>query len=180
MRRATIPAIAAAAVLVLTGCSGGSNDESDSAADGAGNESSESTAAGQHTDKGSPTSTESDDTDGDDADSDDADSDDADDDADTELTLTVGGDDTTIEPTDVYCSGSEGNIHHIIGKTNDGLPLVKAEDTHFAMVKTGHQRPYKAESPSGIDYGKDRVTFDDTSLGSATLNGTMTCTEWED
>lgn len=170
MRRATIPAITAAAVLVLTGCSGEDNDGSDSA-DGAGNESSASSAPDQHTDAGSPTSTENDDTDGNDTDGDDAD---------TELTLTVGGDDTTIEPTDVYCSGSEGNIHHIIGKTNDGLPLVKAEDTHFAMVKTGHQRPYKAESPSGIDYGKDRVTFDDTSLGSATLNGTMTCTEWED
>lgn len=167
MQRTAISALTLAALFAFAGCATDSGEDSDqAAADKTGADTSASSESSTH--DAEPTGSA--DTDGDG-------SDDANTDA---LTLRVSGDETTIEPTDVYCSGSEGNIHHIIGKTNDGLPLVKAEDTHFAMVKTSHQRPYKAESPSGIDYGKDRVTFDDTSLGSATLNGTMVCTEWED
>lgn len=98
----------------------------------------------------------------------------------SKLTLSTDSDEVTIEPTDVYCSGSPGNIDHIIGKTNDELPLVKAEKTKFVMVKTGHGRPYKANGPNGIDYGDKSVSFDETKVGTAVLNGTMACTEWED
>lgn len=155
----------ATAVLAFAGCSGDSGAESGTSAGGTADESAASSGSGSHDGPTSTTSSKTDDTDSHDTD---------------KLTLTISGDETTIEPTDVYCSGPEGNIHHIIGKTDDGLPLVKAEGTHFAMVKTGNQRPYKTESPSGIEYGKDRVTFEDTSLGSGTLSGTMTCTEWEE
>lgn len=97
----------------------------------------------------------------------------------TALKLTIGSKTTTIKPTDVYCSGESGHIRHIIGKTNHGLPLVKAESTHFAMVKTGHRRPYKSTNPSGIRYVKNGVVFKKTRLGPATLDGAMHCTEWD-
>lgn len=96
------------------------------------------------------------------------------------VTVSAGSKTIEIEPTDVYCSGRPGHIHHIIGKTNNRLPLVKAEETHFAMAKIGHGRPYKAGDPNGVRYGKNSVTFNDTTLGSAVMNGTMTCTAWED
>lgn len=93
------------------------------------------------------------------------------------LTLTVDSEKTTISPTDVYCSGEPGDIHHIIGKTNNRPPLVKAEKSDFAMVKTGHGKPFKANQPKGVSYTDDGVSFDETALGSAVLNGTMTCTQ---
>lgn len=96
------------------------------------------------------------------------------------LTLTVDSEKTTISPTDVYCSGEPGDIHHIIGKTNNQPPLVKAEESDFVMAKTGHGKPFKANQPKGVSYTEKGVSFDETSLGSAVLNGTMTCTEWED
>lgn len=97
----------------------------------------------------------------------------------SKLTLKTDSDKVMIEPTDVYCSGDPGNIDHIIGKTNNELPLVKVEKKEFVMVKTGHGRPYKANRPNGIDYGDRSVSFDGTKVGSAVLNGTMTCTKWE-
>ncbi|GAB3562454.1 hypothetical protein [Spelaeicoccus albus] len=98
----------------------------------------------------------------------------------SKVTVRVGTKTTTVKPTDVYCSGRPGHVRHIIGKTDHGLPLIKAEGTHFVMAKTGHGRPYKSGNPSGIHYGKDRVVFKKTRLGPATLNGTMVCTSWED
>ncbi len=103
-----------------------------------------------------------------------------DDSADAKLTLDTGEKTVTIEPTDVYCSGKPGSLRHIIGKTDNELPLVKAEGTDFVMAKVGEGRPYKANSPKGVNVDDERVTFDGTELGSATLDGTMTCTEWED
>jgi|GEM_PF-3294496 len=180
MGRTATPALMLVAVLVLAGCNSGSQESDQSAAGGSGGD---ETAATTEADSGPDTATTSpEDTDTDDDADDDAKGDaDGTDDSETEdLVLTVRGEKTTIEPTAVYCSGAPGNIRHIIGKTNNGLPLVKAEGTRFAMVKTGQQRPYKAESPDGIEYHKDRVTFNDTELGSATLNGSMACTDWED
>lgn len=173
MRRLTIPAITVSTLLVLAACGGSPTAGTDT---GGGNQASPDNTASPNkpgsTTSGSSTA-EADDTEDDsgkDASGNEA----------SRLTLTVNGEKTALEPTDVYCSGNPGNIHHIIGKTNNGLPLIEADGEHFAMVKTGHRRPYKAESPSGVDYGKDRVTFSGTSLGQATLDGTMVCTEWED
>ncbi|PRZ36574.1 lipoprotein antigen [Antricoccus suffuscus] len=95
------------------------------------------------------------------------------------LTLTVNGQQTELMPTDVYCSGTPGDIQHIIGKTNNQLPLVEAEKSNFAMVKIGQGAPHKTQQPDGISYGADSVTFVNVSLGSATLDGTMACTKWE-
>ena len=48
------------------------------------------------------------------------------------------------------------------------------------MVKVGQGRPFKANRPKGVDIGDESVTFDGTELGTAVLDGTMTCTDWED
>lgn len=95
------------------------------------------------------------------------------------VTLSTASEKVAIEPTDVYCSGEPGSISHIIGKTNNELPLIKVEKTEFVMVKTGHGRPYKTNGPNGIHYGENSVSFDGTEVGSAVLSGSMTCTEWE-
>lgn len=96
------------------------------------------------------------------------------------LVLSTSNEKITIRPTDVYCSGTTGHIHHIIGKTHNAPPLVKAEGRHFAMVKIGHGAPYKNTHPTGITYGSKSVTFNKLPMGSATLSGTMTCTTWND
>lgn len=98
------------------------------------------------------------------------------------VTVTINGEETVVEPTNVYCSGSPGNIEHIIGKVNNQIPLIKvAGDSEFAMVKLHRQGPpEKAERPSNISFGDEWVAFDDATIGSATVNGTMVCTQWED
>lgn len=100
----------------------------------------------------------------------------------SKVTVALNGQEKVVEPTDVYCSGSPGNIEHIIGKVNNQIPLIKvAGDSEFAMVKLQRQGPpEKADSPSNISFGQEWITFKDTKIGSATLNGSMVCTQWED
>ena len=97
------------------------------------------------------------------------------------ITVTVDGTGTDINPDKVYCSGEEGNIRHIIGKTNDQPPLVEATPGEFAMVKTQEQgAPYKAENTTGITFGDTSATFDNVTMGAATVSGDLVCTDWED
>jgi len=100
----------------------------------------------------------------------------------SKVTVSIDGQEKVVEPTDVYCSGSPGNIEHIIGKVNNQIPLIKvAGNSEFAMVKLQQQGPpEKANNPSNITFGQESVTFKGTELGSATLNGSMVCTQWED
>lgn len=99
----------------------------------------------------------------------------------SEITVTVGGADTVITPHQVYCSGEEGGIRHIIGKTNNQPPLIEATPDEFAMVKlTQEGAPYKAEKPEGITFSDTSASFDGTVLGDATVDGTLVCTVWED
>jgi len=168
MRFRWISAVALAGLVVLSGCSSAASDDSEQprtedtqsqSPQGAEDASTEPAPTG-------PAPTE--------------DSESTDGSAEAKLTLDTGEQTVTIEPTDVYCSGEVGALQHIIGKTNDELPLVEAEGNHFVMVKVGQGRPYKADDPNGVVIGDDSVTFDGTRLGSATLEGTMTCTAWED
>lgn len=97
------------------------------------------------------------------------------------VTVDLGGDSTVVQPTDVYCSGQPGDIEHIIGKTDNQLPLIEVSGSHFAMVKLDQRgAPEKTENPQGISFGEDWVTFSDATVGSATLDGSMVCTAWED
>ena len=186
MRTRSITTIAIAGLLALSGCSGSSPDEAEQPA-------TEDAQGAETVDQGEQASDESDDAEEADAGSEDAeDAEDAEESEtaeasesdeeteDSKLTLDTGEKTVTIEPTDVYCYGEPGNLQHIIGKTNNELPLVKAEGSDFVMVKIGQGKPFKTNQPSGVDFGDESVTFDGTEVGSATLDGTMTCTDWED
>jgi hypothetical protein len=185
MRTRTIPTIAIAGLLALSGCSGSGSDEAEQPA-------TEDAQGAETVDQNEQASDESEDADdGSEDGSEDAEdadnesetaeaSEPADETEDLKLTLDTGEKTVTIEPTDVYCSGEPGSLRHIIGKTNNELPLVKAEGSDFVMVKVGQGKPYKTDQPSGVDFGDESVTFDGTEVGSATLDGTMTCTDWED
>src|SRR5699024_9732035 len=171
--------IAIAGLLALSGCSSSGSDEAEQPA-------TEDAQGAETVDQSQQAPEESKDADDETEDAEDDGSetvkasDPADESEDSKLTVTTGGRTVTIRPTDVYCSGEPGNLHHIIGKTNNELPLVKAEGSDFVMVKIGQGKPYKANQPSGVDFGDESVTFDGTEVGSATLDGTMTCTDWED
>ena len=88
-----------------------------------------------------------------------------------------GGDTTTVTPTEVYCSDEPGRVRHLVAKTNHQLPLIKVEGTHFAMVKLDQRgAPDKTNRPSGVSLGNDSVEFDHARVGSATLDGKLSCT----
>ena len=166
MRTRTIPTIAIAGLLALSGCSGSDEAEQPATEDAQGAETvDQSEQASDDADDESETAEASEP---------------ADETKDSKLTVKTGAKTITIHPTDVYCSGEPGSLRHIIGKTNNELPLVKAEGSDFVMVKIGQGKPYKTDQPSGVDFGDESVTFDGTEVGSATLDGTMTCTDWED
>ena len=183
MRTRSITTIAIAGLLALSGCSGSSSDEAEQPA-------TEDAQGAETVDQSEQASDEPDDAEDADAGSENAEdaeesetaeaSESDEETEDSKLTLDTGEKTVTIEPTDVYCSGEPGNLQHIIGKTNNELPLVKAEGSDFVMVKIGQGKPFKTNQPSGVDFGDESVTFDGTEVGSATLDGTMTCTDWED
>src|SRR5699024_4989948 len=116
MRTRTIPTIAIAGLLALSGCSG--SDEAEQPA-------TEAAQGAETVDQSEQASDESEDAD-DESETAEA-SETADETEDSKLTLDTGEKTVTIEPTDVYCSGEPGSLRHIIGKTNNELPLVKAE-----------------------------------------------------
>jgi hypothetical protein len=177
MRTRTIPTIAIAGLLALSGCSGSDEAEQPATEDAQGAETADQSeqAESEDSDEGSEDAEDSDD------ESETAEaSEPADEAEDSKLTVKTGAKTITIHPTDVYCSGEPGNLRHIIGKSNNKPPLVKAEGSDFVMVKIGQGKPYKTDQPGGVDFGDESVTFDGTEVGSATLDGTMTCTDWED
>ncbi|WP_298415719.1 hypothetical protein [Brevibacterium sp.] len=174
MRTRTIPTIAIAGLLALSGCSGSDEAEQPATEDAQGAETVDQSEQAESED-GSEDAEDADD------ESETAEaSEPADEAEDSKLTLDTGAKTITIHPTDVYCSGEPGNLRHIIGKSNNEPPLVKAEGSDFVMVKIGQGKPYKTDQPGGVDFDDESVTFDGTEVGSATLDGTMTCTDWED
>ncbi|WP_114855617.1 hypothetical protein [Brachybacterium sp. YJGR34] len=96
------------------------------------------------------------------------------------LTLTTSEGTTTLALTEVRCSGAPGEIRHLIGTSDDQPPLVELTPGEFVMVKLGQERPYRATDPGGVALGQDGVTFAGTTVGGATLDGTVTCTRWND
>ena len=98
----------------------------------------------------------------------------------SKITATVDGTDTVINPDKVHCSGTEGNIRHIIAKTNNQPPLVEATPD-FAWIKLDRSRvTYRSEEPTGMTFDDTSVTFLDVTMGDAVVNGTLVCTDWED
>ena len=96
------------------------------------------------------------------------------------LTVTIGSDEVEFDPTDVYCKVGGGELRHLIAKTNNQPPLLEVTPGEFAMLKLEKKdAPEKNTSPSGIEYRTDGVVFSEATIGSATLNGLLECTETE-
>lgn len=53
----------------------------------------------------------------------------------TGLTVTASGEEITF--TDVYCKVSDGQLRHLIAKTNNRPPLLEVTPGEFAMLKVG-------------------------------------------
>lgn len=94
------------------------------------------------------------------------------------LIITVNGKEVDFDPTDVYCKVGGGELRHLIAKTNNRPPLLEVTPSEFAMLKLQKKgAPEKNTNPSGIEYYPDGVFFNDASIGNATLNGSLKCTD---
>src|SRR5699024_5053200 len=92
-------------------------------------------------------------------------------------TITLNGEDTSFTPEIVRCNGEPGTIRNaVLTMEDDELPLVKVNPGEFAMVKLdNHGEPEKSSSTKGITAEDGEITFDDASIGDATVDGTVTC-----
>lgn len=95
------------------------------------------------------------------------------------VNVSLNGDTEDITFTDVYCSGPSGDIQNMIGKVNNQPPLLKVSGSDHVMLKMGPEQPYAAQVSDGITVDDDSVTFDEVSVSSAVIDGTMTCTSWD-
>ena len=185
-------AAVAALVLSLAACGSSESDDPSAASDGGGTEVSSPAedAPAESTDD-----TEADDTDSEGAESEDTGSEDdstsaedesegADDESadaagqeDGTVTITLNGEDTSFTPEIVRCNGEPGTIRNaVLTMEDDELPLVKVNPGEFAMVKLdNHGEPEKSSSTKGITAEDGEITFDDASIGDATVDGTVTC-----
>ena len=96
-------------------------------------------------------------------------------------TVNVSIDDDTEEITftDVYCSGSSGDIQNIIGKVDNEHPLLKVSGSDRVMLKMGHEQPYTAQASDGLTFDDESVTFEEVSVSDTVIDGTMECTSWD-
>ena len=184
-------AAVAALVLSLAACGASENEEPSAASDGGGTEVSSPSedAPAESTDDTDSEDTDSEDTDSEDTESEDdsapaedeSDSADESDDAAGQeagtVTITLNGEDTSFTPEIVRCSGEPGTIRNaVLTMKDDELPLIKVNPGEFAMVKLdNHGEPEKSSSTKGITAEDGEITFDDASIGDATVDGTVKC-----
>ena len=184
-------AAVAALVLSLAACGASENEDPAAASDGGGTEVSSPSedAPAESTDD-----TDSEDTDSEDTESEGTESEDdsapAEDESDSAdeyddaagqeagtVTITLNGEDTSFTPEIVRCSGEPGTIRNaVLTMKDDELPLIKVNPGEFAMVKLdNHGEPEKSSSTKGITAEDGEITFDDASIGDATVDGTVKC-----
>lgn len=184
-------AAVAALVLSLAACGASENEEPSAASDGGGTEVSSPSedAPAESTDDTDSEGTDSEDTESEGTESEDdsapaedeSDSADESDDAAGQeagtVTITLNGEDTSFTPEIVRCSGEPGTIRNaVLTMKDDELPLIKVNPGEFAMVKLdNHGEPEKSSSTKGITAEDGEITFDDASIGDATVDGTVKC-----
>lgn len=95
------------------------------------------------------------------------------------VNVSLDGEAEDITFTDVYCSGSSGDIQNIIGKVNNQPPLLKVSGSDHVMLKMGQEQPCTAQVSNGLTLEDESVTFDEASVSGATIDGTMECTSWD-
>ena len=189
-------AAVAALVLSLAACGASENEEPSAASDGGGTEVSSPSedAPAESTDDTDSEGTDSEDTESEGTESegteseddsapaeDESDSADESDDAAGQeagtVTITLNGEETSFTPEIVRCSGEPGTIRNaVLTMKDDELPLIKVNPGEFAMVKLdNHGEPEKSSSTKGITAEDGEITFDDASIGDATVDGTVKC-----
>ena len=184
-------AAVAALVLSLAACGASENEDPTAASDGGGTEVSNPSedAPAESTDDTDSEDTDSEDTESEGTESEDASApaedesdsaDESDDAAGQEagtVTITLNGEDTSFTPEIVRCSGEPGTIRNaVLTMKDDELPLIKVNPGEFAMVKLdNHGEPEKSSSTKGITAEDGEITFDDASIGDATVDGTVKC-----
>ena len=184
-------AAVAALVLSLAACGASENEDPTAASDGGGTEVSSPSedAPAESTDDTDSEGTDSEDTESEGTESEDdsapaedeSDSADESDDAAGQeagtVTITLNGEDTSFTPEIVRCSGEPGTIRNaVLTMKDDELPLIKVNPGEFAMVKLdNHGEPEKSSSTKGITAEDGEITFDDASIGDATVDGTVKC-----
>ena len=184
-------AAVAALVLSLAACGASENEEPSAASDGGGTEVSSPSedAPAESTDDTDSEGTDSEDTESEGTESEDdsapaedeSDSADESDDAAGQeagtVTIMLNGEDTSFTPEIVRCSGEPGTIRNaVLTMKDDELPLIKVNPGEFAMVKLdNHGEPEKSSSTKGITAEDGEITFDDASIGDATVDGTVKC-----
>ena len=184
-------AAVAALVLFLAACGASENEDPTAASDGGGTEVSSPSedAPAESTDDTDSEGTDSEDTESEGTESEDdsapaedeSDSADESDDAAGQeagtVTITLNGEDTSFTPEIVRCSGEPGTIRNaVLTMKDDELPLIKVNPGEFAMVKLdNHGEPEKSSSTKGITAEDGEITFDDASIGDATVDGTVKC-----
>ena len=184
-------AAVAALVLSLAACGASENEEPSAASDGGGTEVSSPSedAPAESTDDTDSEGTDSEDTEAEGTESEDdsapaedeSDSADESDDAAGQeagtVTITLNGEETSFTPEIVRCSGEPGTIRNaVLTMKDDELPLIKVNPGEFAMVKLdNHGEPEKSSSTKGITAEDGEITFDDASIGDATVDGTVKC-----
>ena len=184
-------AAVAALVLSLAACGASENEDPTAASDGGGTEVSSPSedAPAESTDGTDSEGTDSEDTDSEGSESEDdsapaedeSDSADESDDAAGQeagtVTITLNGEETSFTPEIVRCNGEPGTIRNaVLTMKDDELPLIKVTPGEFAMVKLdNHGEPEKTSSLKGITAEDGQITFDDASIGDATVDGTVKC-----
>ena len=184
-------AAVAALVLSLAACGASENEDPTAASDGGGTEVSNPSedAPAESTDDTDSEDTDSEGTESEGTESEDdsapaedeSDSADESDDAAGQeagtVTITLNGEDTSFTPEIVRCSGEPGTIRNaVLTMKDDELPLIKVNPGEFAMVKLdNHGEPEKSSSTKGITAEDGEITFDDASIGDATVDGTVKC-----
>jgi hypothetical protein len=93
------------------------------------------------------------------------------------LTITLDGEETAFSPEIVRCNGEPGTIRNVVmTMEDDELPLIEVTLGDFAMVKLDHRgEPERTSSPKDITAEGEQVSFDNATIGGATVDGTVTC-----
>src|SRR5699024_8399070 len=93
------------------------------------------------------------------------------------VTITLNGEDTSFTPELVRCNGEPGTIRNAVPTmADDEHPLRQANPGEVAMVRLDHHgEPAQPSSTKGSTAEDGEITFDDASIGDATVDGTVTC-----
>lgn len=58
--------------------------------------------------------------------------------------------------------------------------MLKVFDSNHVVLKLGSGRHYKGNVTEGLAITDETVTFDDVTVEGVAIDGTLTCTSWDD